>query len=166
MVVTMKKNILYILLSMFILYFYNCSNTTSSLDNIPFEILLTAPERLVIEDKEIKLKSFLWRDFTPGIHGGGPLTALLFIETSDSSKIPISINPEAIYVINKTSVWNSLFSEEEPAPDQVKPYRIIKIARNGPKWEPEIFVDVIVKIVFNKKIHLLKASHQLIESPS
>jgi len=44
----------------------------------------------------------------------------------------------------------------------LRPFRIVKIARNGPKWGPGIYVSVIVRLKNKTKGYLLRADEQLI----
>ena len=52
--------------------------------------------------------------------------------------------PLRVCVIDDGAVWTSnLSSMEQPS---AQPYELPLVARNGPKWEPGITVDVIVEI--------------------
>jgi len=143
--------------------FIQCSNPVSVPPDIPIETLLAAPDTLNIENQNIDLTTYLWRDFQPiSPPDGKPLIALVFIETPDSADIPASLNPNAIYIVYNNQVWKSFFSKEERPPDELKPFRITRIARDGPKWGPDVYVDVIVRILAGDKVYLLRASEQYI----
>jgi hypothetical protein len=138
-----------------------CEDPVSSPQEIPVEKLLSAPDTIDIEGEKIILNTYLWRDFMPvSPPDGKPLIALLMIESVDSSDISGFINPEAVYVVNGNEVWSSFFEDEIP-PDN-SPFRLTRIARDGPKWGPGIFVDVIVLLNVGRDKKLLRASDQYI----
>jgi len=91
---------------------------------------------------------------------GEPLNAVIYIGTIDSSAIPHLLNAEAIYIVNGNDVWSSYFSDEV-LPENSS-FRLAKIARNGPKWNPGIYVNVVVLLTIDKEQKLLKASDQYI----
>ncbi len=145
-----------------IFFLAGCTDPLSTPPDIPINELLSSPDTLKIENQKIVMRTYLWRDFMPiSPPNGKPLIALVYIETIDSSTISPSISADAIYVVNGTEVWKSYFSKE--AAGEQKPFRIIKIARDGPKWGPGIYVDVVVSLRINGANCLLKAPHQYIE---
>ena len=152
------------LLTIILVLFVHCSDPVSTPPDIPIETLLSAPDTLNIENQKLVLSTSLWRDFQPfSPPNGKPLIALVFIETVDSSDISSSINSDAIYMVNNNQVWKSFFKEEDLPDDQEKTYRLTHIAREGPKWGPDIYVGVVVRIEFKNEYYLLKASYQYIE---
>ena len=160
------KNIKKILLLnlMVILFVIGCSeNPVSTPPYIPVNVLLTSPDTVIIEGNKIYLTTEMWRDFMPvSPPDGKPLITVAKIETVDSSKISNSINADAIYIVNGGEVWKSFLSDEAPGSDLLKPFRIVKIARDGPKWGPGINVDVVVRLLANNNVYLLRASNQYI----
>ncbi len=94
------KQIISIQLSLLtITLFIQCSDPVSVPPDIPIETLLAAPDTLNIEDQSIVLTTYLWRDFQPiSPPNGKPLIALVYIETPDSSDIPVPLDPNAIYI--------------------------------------------------------------------
>lgn len=159
----MKQIISIVLLSLATTLFIQCSDPVSVPPDIPIETLLAAPDTMNIENQSIVLTTYLWRDFQPiSPPNGKPLIALVYIETPDSSDIPVLLDPNAIYIVYNNQVWKSFFSTEERPPDELKPYKITKIARDGPKWGPNVYVDVIVRILDGDKVYLLRASEQYI----
>ena len=138
-----------------------CEDPVSSPQEFPVEKLLSAPDTIETGGKKIILTSYLWRDFMPvSPPDGKPLIALIMIESVDSSDISGFIKPEAVYVVNENEVWSSFFEDEIP-PDN-SPFRLTRIARDGPKWGPGIFVDVIVLLNVGRDEKLLRASDQYI----
>ncbi|MBT8387845.1 MAG: hypothetical protein KJO12_10575 [Ignavibacteria bacterium] len=162
-----KNNFSYFLLALsftlFTLFLIQCSDPVSSPQDIPIETLLSAQDTLNIENQSIALSTYMRRDFQPfSPPNGKPLIALVYIETLDSLLIPSSMNSDAIYIVYNNQVWKSFFTEENLTPSELRPFRITKIARNGPKWGPNVYVDVIVRIMVGDKVYLLRASEQYI----
>ncbi len=159
----MKENISIMLSLIMAFLVVQCSDPVSVPPDIPIETLLASPDTLNIENQSVVLKAYLWRDFQPiSPPNGKALIALVYIETPDSSNLPSSMNPDAIYIVYNNQVWKSFFSAEEGSPDEMEPFRITKIARDGPKWGPNAYVDVIVRILVGDKVYLLRASEQYI----
>jgi hypothetical protein len=159
----MNEKLFVILFSSFlVLFLAGCSDPVSSPPEISIYNLLSAPDTLEVENQKIFMTTYMWRDFMPiSPPNGKPLIAIVYIETIDSSEISPAIIADAIYIVNRREVWKSYFSDEQPAGES-KPFRITKIARNGPMWGPGIYVDVVVKLKVNRTIYLLKASRQYI----
>ncbi len=140
-----------------------CKTTGPMIPSIDLNTLLSAPEEVQISNQTFFLETSLWRDFQPVCPPDGePLIALIWVVTKDSSEFPSSITANRLWVIkDKKWVWETNFSNEQTIP---WPYKLEKVARNGPKWGPGIYVDVVVMIVDkndNKK-YLLRASDQYI----
>lgn len=140
-----------------------CSDPVSSPPDVPLDVLLASPDTMNIENQQIVLSTYMWRDFQPVSPADGrPLIALVYLETVDSSIIDSSIDIQSIYLVYQNRVWKSLFSKEELPPSELKPFRITKIARDGPKWGPDVYVDVVVRGKFKNEEFLLRASEQYI----
>ncbi len=159
-----KNNFSYFILILFISSFlFQCSNPVSAPPDIPMETLLSAPDTLNIENQKLILSTYMWRDFQPiSPPNGKPLIALVYIETVDSSVISSSIIANAVYIVYNNQVWKSFFTDGNLSPSELKSYRIAKIVREGPKWGPNVYVDVIVRIMSENKFLLLRASDQYI----
>lgn len=139
-----------------------CLNPISAPPDIAIEELLSAPDTIFVEGRKLFLFTSLWRDFQPiSPPDGRPLIAIIYIESTDSTQLPTSISADAIYIVYRWTVWKSWFSEEPIASDLKKPNRIVRIARNGPKWGPGVFVDVIVLVSYGQNDKkLLRSSSQ------
>jgi len=126
--------------------------------------LTSAPEIITIDDREYFLETFMWRDFQPvSPPDGKPLIALIWVTATDSLAIPPEIDATRIWVVKGEEVWESKFSDEK-RPDPIHKFKLEKIARNGPKWGPNVAVDVVVRVI-NKKNgeeFLLRAADQYI----
>jgi len=109
------------------------------------QIKKKAVETLVIGSNSFVLDAFLWRDFMPiSPPNGTPMISINWLICTKSNKIPDNIDLVKQFVFFNDSVWVSDY-EKETRPDQPE-YKIEKISRNGPKWGPNINVDVISQI--------------------
>ena len=126
------------------------------------DVLLAGPETVSIGGQEYALETFMWRDFAPITPPGGqPLIAIIWVTEVDSLSIPQGLDATILFVINDDEVWETPFSDEDPSP-LTPEYKLEKVARDGPKWGPDILVAVVVQIVIDGSTYLLKASDQYI----
>lgn len=106
-----------------------------------------APERVSLDGATLLLQTYMWRDFMPPAPDDGkPLTAILLIETSDHSPLPATITTDSLWVIHGDDVWATTFEDEETPPDMRREYRLVRVARNGPKFGPGVAVNVVVQV--------------------
>ena len=118
--------------------------------------LLAAPEKIEIDSREYVLDAGLGRD---GV--GSLLYASTYIIAVDSQPFPSSLDADSMYVINEGDVWAVALIDGEPPPEEN--YKIRKHAKDeGPEWGPDIYVDVVVRLVDPDSFYLLKQSDVLI----
>lgn len=129
----------------------------SSIDDNPtYGELLKSPQIIEIGRQEFVLSAFLWRDFMPvSPPDGKEMTAIVKVIVADSSKFPTSIKAGRMWVINDNLVWSTTFSETQFGGD----YELVKVARGGPKWGPEIDVDIVVELIVSDKRFYLKTDN-------
>ena len=102
-------------------------------------------DTLKIEANSFVLDAYLWRDFMPiSPIDGRSLISINWLRSIDSTDIPSSIDLIEQYIINNDSIWIAEYANES-RPIQPK-YKIEKISKEGPKWGPKIYVDVISKL--------------------
>jgi len=102
-------------------------------------------DTLIIEANIFVLDAYLWRDFMPiSPSDGKPMISINWLRDIDSTEISDNINLIEQYVIYNDSIWIAEYENETSTtqPD----YKIEKISREGPKWGPKIYVDVISKV--------------------
>ncbi len=140
----------------------NIASGVHESENDDIDALLSAPEKIKINKKEIYLNIRLWRDFQPiSPEGGKPLIALIRIKTTDGKALPTSLTADRLWVIHHDQdVWDTEFSDEERPENSSEVLE--KIARNGPKWAPDTMADVIVRIGDGEKTYLIRSSNQRI----
>ena len=95
---------------------------------------------------------------------GRPLVVVIAVQTADSTALPEGLDADVVYVIYEGQVWKA-WLEDNPDSSQ-PPYRLEKVARDGPKWGPAVYVDVVVRLQHGGKSYFLRASRQLIQKTS
>jgi len=142
-----------------------CSDNGISIPpDISIQELLSTPDTITVENRKMYLTTYMWRDFQPiSPENGKPLIAIVYVTAVDTSQISENISADAIWIIYNGQVWKSLFSKENIPSEVLKPNQVGKIAREGPKWGPNIFVEVIVRVTDGKGgSQLLRGSNQYI----
>jgi hypothetical protein len=125
--------------------------------------LSSAPEKIEIDGREYLLETYLVRDFMPSCPPDGrSLRALIFIVAIDSLPFPSSLDADSLWVIKENDLWITTLTDYD-APINYE-YKLSKRAQEeGPKWGPEIYVDVVVRIVDDEDgTYLLRAADQWI----
>ena len=153
---------LFPLILLFVLVVFSCKTPTSSLTDTP-SILSSATKEVIISDFYYTLSARLWRDFQPiSPPDGKPLVLVVDIIESNSKNIPSSVVVDSFWVINGDQIWSGLLSTEDHSTAPLNKRRII--IRNGPKWEPGIYVDLVVRLLDrDQNIHWLKEENLLIK---
>jgi len=148
------------------LSFISCKDDSNPVEvpkEIPLETLHAAPETLSVAGQNIYLSTYMWRDFMPiSPPDGKPLIAVVYIGTTDSTDISTEIDADVIYVIKGNEIWRAYLHKEEFPSYQNPPRGLIKVARDGPKWQTQILVDVVVNVNYRNNNYLLKAKDQFI----
>jgi hypothetical protein len=127
---------------------------------VGLQYLQTALEKIEINGTEYTLETYLSRDFMPiSPPDGRPLVAVIRVKAPGETAISSKIDATRLWVVKGKEIWETEFTNEErPTIGDT----LEKIGRDGPKWEPGISVDVVVRIIDLKsgKSYLLKASNQ------
>jgi len=128
------------------------------------EKLLSAPDIIEIKGRTYILEAFLSRDFEPPQEpGGSPLRAVIEIVAKDSLPFPTSVDADSIWVIREErEIWREELEVSGENPREGN--RMRKYAEGGPKWGPDIFVDVVVRVIDKESDvnYLLRAPHEKI----
>lgn len=147
------------------LLFISCSSVIDpenhqddSLDNVSIYLLKNAPSNLNVDGLELNFESFLWRDFMPSSPPDGkPLIAKVEITAKNGSPLPEKLESDLIWVIYENQVWGTRYSETQFEHD---PTRLVKVARNGPKFGPGKDAIVVIRIIYGEDSFLLRKSGQ------
>lgn len=142
--------------------FWGCKGSKPFMPTWPVNILLSAPEESEVQGRTYVLETYMWRDFMPiSPPDGKPLIAIIRVCTKDSTQLPAELEIDRLWVIKGKDVWETRFSGQGTRPN---PFTLERVAREGPKWGPNVKVDVVAGLVHEAEdmIYLLKASDQLI----
>lgn len=133
----------------------------------PLSQLRSAPEVVTASRGDLVLSTSIWRDLMPiAPPDGRPLIAIFYISTADSSVFPEGVTSDAAFVINGDEVWATYYTGEDQEYDQA-PYLLVEVARDGPKWGPNVNVDAVVRLRDSSgNTYFLRAPNQLIGSTS
>ena len=131
--------------------------------SVPTGDLRAAPVTVMVGQQALVLAPSLYRDFQPSSPPDGkPLTAVLQIKAIDGAALAATFHVDGAWVINGTEVWTASVGEEKLASPRPVYYEVV--ARDGPKWGPNVSVDVVVRIREpSGSSKLLRAAAQLIQ---
>ena len=123
-------------------------------------------DTIAFETNAYFLETYLYRNFMPGAFKNRNLVAVVSLIRADSLLVSENIAITQLYVINDNSVWisNPHNSIEKYLPE----YKLQRVSIDGPKWETDIFVDVVMEVSnkSNQDKCLLIARHQSIHRPN
>ena len=138
------------------------SRAVSVTETPPMKLLQAAPDVITVADRNLILKTQLWRNFMPiSPPDGKPLIGSIVLQTMEKVSLPPGVQVEAVWVVNDKTLWSPSPLEVNKGDDSTQ---IEIVVRNGPKWGPGIKVDVVVR-VRDAQGHafLLKAPRQEIQ---
>ena len=127
--------------------------------------LQSAPDLIAIDDRKYKLETILWRNFGLIFPPENSLLIAVvkvvpYYSFPSNLAFPSNLDADHLWIVNGKEVWSTSFSDETHP--EVK-FRLEKVARNGPKWDTGIQVDVIVRLVHDhQNTYLLRAPNQTI----
>jgi hypothetical protein len=127
------------------------------------KLYLNAEDTIKIDNQNLVLQTELYRDFFPGVTKKHTrLFAPIYIVNTDSLLISKKFETKTLYVINKDQIWISTPNLQEG--NTMPIYKVFRISKNGPEWETDIYVDVVVVIedLNTGKINYLISRNQLI----
>ena len=131
-------------------------------DSASVSTLTRAPTSVVIEGKTLALGASLWRDFQPiSPPNGKPMIAGLQVQSRDGSAVPTTVTADAVWLVLGTEVWSGVPREERSRHETAPIYELV--ARDGPKWEPGVLVDVILQLRdASGRVSRLRVANQLV----
>ncbi|MDQ2721178.1 MAG: hypothetical protein M3Z26_15630 [Bacteroidota bacterium] len=145
--------------------FYSCSKdkidgsvqTNADLANA----LRLSPVAIQIDSDSLFLTTSLWRNFMPETEkNGSGLYCSNKLAHKDSIPIPPELKLKNLYVINGNQIWTS----QDPQISKEEPSSIRIFINSGPKWGPDVFVDVVCEFEINKKTYRIIAKQQEIDA--
>jgi len=138
--------------------------------------LRNAPTAVVLDGRSLSLSAYPWRDFMPSTlpaPDGSPIMVVLKVATSDKKPFPSGVRMDRAWVLFGEQMWEaSEFRAQVKSPPYDKDSWINcpdspvceATARDGPKWGPGVFVDVVVRLTDKEgRHHLLQAPKQYVK---
>jgi hypothetical protein len=121
--------------------------------------LRSSPESLAIGNNKLILTTYLWRDFMPiAEEDGSKMICVNKLTEIDSLPILTTITLKKQYLIKGNEIWTAEYIETIKNPDHI----LEGIVRDGPKWGPNIEVDVVAEFDNAGTTHRILAKSQLI----
>ena len=154
----MRKSICIILL--LLISGLACETTDGLTPGVSLEDLVDAPVSLSIGGRSFFLETYLWRDFMPvSPPDGKPLIAVVRIVAADSLALSPGLECHRIYVILNDEMWEADATLSETQPED---FKLECVARDGPKWGPNVAVEVVVRLYQEDTYYYLRAPQQWI----
>lgn len=123
----------------------------------PIPSLLESPESLVIGNYTLAIQSDIWRNYMPPIDStGSNLFAAVVISETQQKVLANKLTLEKVYLINQEELWSKTFDSR----DSSSPYQISGSVNNGPKWGPNIKIDLVCEFSFQGEKFRLLAKDQ------
>lgn len=145
--------------------FIGCSDVGEQYVAPPPDILLNQllafPETTIVSGRTLYLTTSMYRDFMPiSPPDGKPLGGGVYITATDTSALNNVISSDAIWIVFGQEIWKSWLKD---SPGGNRKNQLVKYFRDGLKWGPHVFVDVVVRLKDNQgNIYFLRASKQWI----
>lgn len=154
-----KRNIIAVLAGLLLI---SCDKEPTQRDPL-FNPILAAelrqrPSEVIVAGNVLQLEVYVWRDFMPvvGPDGGSSLMSMNRLTDANSAAINGEIVLERQHVISGDLVWTAPYDDVTT----LDPLSIEGISRNGPLWEPGIFVDVVCEFSWMGERYFVIARNQ------
>ena len=141
--------------------------------------LRNAPTEVVLDGRSLSLSAYPWRDFMPSTlpaPDGSPMIVVLKLATADKKPFPSGVRIDRAWVLFGEQMWevSDLRGQVKGSPhykDSSEGWTNCPdspvcetTARDGPKWGPGVFVDVVVRLTDKEgRHHLLQAPKQYVK---
>jgi hypothetical protein len=128
--------------------------------------LKAVPSDVSVAGATVRISTYLWRDFMPMCPPGGhPLIAAVTVTADPPSPVPPSIQAVRLVLVHGSTLWITRVIEEHDWMRNDSRFEVI--AREGPKWGPDVLVDAVLEIHGGDgHSYLVRAGEQLIDRTS
>jgi hypothetical protein len=103
-----------------------------------------APATIVADGVTLTIEANTWRDFTPASPSdGSDLRVLIRLRTASGAPLPGGVAADSVWVVRGGLAWAG-----EPTPTQAPwgPDVLELMMRGGPRWGPDVAVDVVARV--------------------
>lgn len=109
-------------------------------------LMTNSVDTLVYKSSKHVIEAEVYRDFFPGssIPTKRPLIAQVSLVNLDSIIISTDLDITKLYVINDPLIWIS--SPTSYISQSIPEYKLSKFSNDGPEWDTNILVDVVLEI--------------------
>lgn len=123
------------------------------------EELRSSPENISLGNNNLILTTYLWRDFMPpSEEDGSKMMCINKLTEVDSIPILNTITLKKQYVIKGNEIWTAEYSDIKIGNEHI----LEGVVRDGPKWGPDIEVDVVCEFEDSGTMHRILAKSQWI----
>ena len=123
--------------------------------------LRLSPAAVQIGNDSLFFSTYVWRDFMPMIgKDGSGLYCSNQLTYKDSLPIPSGLTIKTQYVINGNQVW----ADQYPNVNNEESSVIEAVINGGPKWAPDILVDVVCEFKIDNHTYRIIARQQKINA--
>ncbi|SHN47046.1 hypothetical protein [Cryptosporangium aurantiacum] len=128
--------------------------------------LKAIPSDVSIAGAKVRISTHLWRDFMPTCPPDGrPLIAAVTVTTDPPSPLPPAIQAVRLVLVYGSTLWITRVIEEHHWMRNDSRFEVI--AREGPKWGPDVLVDAVLELrAGDGHSYLVRAGEQLIRRTS
>ena len=106
--------------------------------------IATAPTSVVDGGATLRLEAVPYRDFMPmSPTDGSPLAVVLRLRTASGAPLPSGLAIESAWVVYRGLAWTS---QPEPTGAPWGPDVLEFVSRGGPRWGPDVAVDVVARV--------------------
>lgn len=139
------KNVIFLSLTL-ILCLYSCEKEpfenvgNIKVDSVFADELKSLPDSLIIESNTLILNTFLWRDYMSNSEkNGSKMYSVNKLTEIDEQPILSTISLKKQYIVKDHEIWTAEYVQINDSPS----YILEGYVNGGPKWGPNIKVDVI-----------------------
>jgi hypothetical protein len=161
---TNMKNVFFLSMTL-IFCLYSCekepfeSAGNIKVDSVFANELKSLPESITIGSNTIILSTYLWRDYMPiSEENGSKMNCVNKLTEIKEQPILSTISLKKQYIVKDNEVWTAEYTQIKHAPT----YIIEGYINGGPKWGPNIKVDVICEFEYLGVIYRILAKSQYI----
>lgn len=121
--------------------------------------LRTSPTAVTINGSMLTLDAYVWRDFMPPTDSNGdPMRSTVTLNLISGPEILNDIHLVRQYVINGDEVWAADLYDLS-----INSSSYSGTSSNGPKWGPDIEVDVVLEFTHESKTYKVLAEDIIID---
>ncbi len=146
----MKHSIPFISILLISLFISSCASADE---------LRLSPTTVNINGSALTLDAYVWRDFMPPTDtDGDPMRSTVTLNLISGPEILNEVHLVRQYIVYENEVWVADLQDLSIGSSTYQGTSI-----NGPKWGPNVTVDVILEFTYDGKTYKIQAPNQNIE---